>query len=75
MPKTRNVLKYLSIEQAKGKRMCHVNSKHTIEAGEFHLAQETAPMVRENICVVCAGKIFDVLSGPYSQDNKGSSLR
>jgi len=60
MAKTRNILKNLTIEQAKGKRTCHTNSKHTIEAGEYHLAQEVAPMKRENICVECAGKVFDL---------------
>jgi hypothetical protein len=59
MAKTRNILKNLSIEQAVGKRRCYTNSKHTIESGEYHLAQEIVPGQRENICVECAGKVFD----------------
>ena len=59
MPKTRNILKHLSIEQAVSKRTCHANKKHTIEAGEFHLAENFTGN-RENICSACAPKVFDV---------------
>lgn len=59
MPKTRNVLNHLYVETAVGKRKCHTNSKHTIEPGEVHLAQDTATG-RQNICLICAGKVLDV---------------
>ena len=59
MAKTRNILKNLSIALAVGTRKCHTNAKHTIEPGEYHLAQEVVLGQRENICIECAGKVFD----------------
>jgi hypothetical protein len=59
VPKTRNVLNHLYVETAVGRRKCHTNSKHSIEPGDTHLAQETATG-RHNICLACAGKVLDV---------------
>ncbi|WP_238888641.1 hypothetical protein [Achromobacter insuavis] len=59
MPKARNPLKNLKIETAAGTRKCHANSKHTIAAGEKHLAQyDDSGMVRENICAECAPRVL-----------------
>lgn len=58
MAKTRNILRHLSVEQAARERKCHANSQHTIEPGQYHLAQEIVGQ-RQNICIACAGKVFD----------------
>ncbi|WP_157146309.1 hypothetical protein [Achromobacter insuavis] len=59
MPKARNPLKNLKVETAAGTRKCHANSKHTIAAGEKHLAQyDDSGMVRENICAECAPRVL-----------------
>lgn len=60
MSKTRNVVKNLQIEVALKSRKCHTNSKHTIEAGEQHLAQYDDSGARQNICMRCAPKVLDV---------------
>lgn len=59
MPKTRNVLRHLSVEIAVGKRTCHANKKHVIEPGETHLAVEEF-QGRENICLRCAPAVLKV---------------
>ncbi|KVM65416.1 hypothetical protein WJ59_17385 [Burkholderia gladioli] len=60
MAKTRNVVKNLRWETAKRERKCHTNSKHTIEAGENHLAEYDDAGNRQNICKECAQKVLAV---------------
>ncbi|MFM0317425.1 hypothetical protein PQR36_21280 [Paraburkholderia nemoris] len=59
MSKTRNVVKHLKIEVALKERKCHANSKHTIKAGEKHLAEYDDSGARQNVCMQCAPKVLD----------------
>ncbi|HEM8494630.1 hypothetical protein [Burkholderia multivorans] len=52
-------MKHLKIEVAQKERKCHVNSKHTIHAGEQHLAEYDDSGARQNICMECAPKVLD----------------
>ena len=61
MPKTRNLVKHIGVETAKGTRKCHANSTHEIDKGEKHLAIRDG-MARENICLECAPKVLKVAS-------------
>ena len=60
MPATRNILSHLRFEVAIGVRTCDVNSKHTILPGDRHVAYETAPAIRKNICMASAPSILDI---------------
>lgn len=61
MAKIRQVLKDLSIETAKRKRICHRNRrKHEIKLGEKCLVvRDPATQSSKNYCVVCGQQIID----------------
>lgn len=59
MPKTRNIVKGITIETAVNDRKCHSNSGHTINPGDQHLAVYESG-TRQNLCRKCAKDILKV---------------
>ena len=60
MARTRNIVKYLTVDTAVRERKCHTDKTHKIAAGQMHLRQEVSLNVYENICLICAGNVLDV---------------
>ena len=61
MPKVREVMGHVSVETAKGDRICHRNRKsHGIAKGELCLViREAASSGSKNYCLVCAAPILE----------------
>lgn len=61
MAKVREILGHVSVETAKGKRICHRNRRsHSIAKGElFLLIREAASGGSKNYCRVCAAAILE----------------
>lgn len=62
MAKTRQVLSFLSVEQAKRRRICHhARKKHSIASGELCLVvRDPASGGKKNYCQECGNAILDV---------------
>jgi polyferredoxin len=59
MPKVREVLSHVQVEQAERERMCHRNREHSIVKGEVCLAVYEGPRrKRKNYCRACARDIL-----------------
>lgn len=59
MPKIKEVLRHVSVEVGKKKRVCFRDRNHDIPAGEPHLAvYEGSPKIRSNYCKECAAPIL-----------------
>lgn len=59
MAQVRDVLGHVVVEDARGRRICHRNSKgHSIERGESCLVISDENGRAKNYCVVCAKDIL-----------------
>ena len=65
MAKVREILGHVSVETAKGKRICHRNRRsHSIAKGEVFLAiRDPASGGSKNYCVACAAPILAQAGG------------
>lgn len=58
MAKTvRNIVRNIKVQQAAGRRTCHVDKSHVIEPGQRHLAVYELTG-RQNVCGECAGPVM-----------------
>jgi hypothetical protein len=58
MPRVRNIIRNVKVEEALHSRKCHRNNRHIIHAGEKHLALYMG-VSRENFCMLCAGQLLE----------------
>jgi len=73
MAKVREILGHVSVDTAKGKRICHRNRRsHSIAKGEvFLLIRESASGGSKNYCRACAETILERAAADLAELHRG----